>query len=104
MGWAVQPTQSNAYAATLLTAVRREHAVDGLVLYADNGGPMKGATLFATLERVGVVPSFSRPRVSDGNPYREVLFRPVKCRPAFPTQPFADLDAAQMWVAAFVTW
>ena len=30
---------------------------------------MKGATMLATLQRLGVVPSFSRPRVSDDNPW-----------------------------------
>jgi transposase InsO family protein len=74
------------------------------VLHADNGGPMKGATMLATLERLGVIPSFSRPRVSDDNPYSEALFRTLKYCPAFPTQPFVDLDAARAWVAAFVAW
>jgi hypothetical protein len=36
---------------------------------------MKGATMRATLGRLGVVPSFSRPRVSDSKPYSEALFR-----------------------------
>jgi hypothetical protein len=30
---------------------------------------MKGATMLATLENLGVVASFSRPRVSNDNPY-----------------------------------
>ena len=34
----------------------------GLVLHSDNGSPMKGATMLATLQWLGVVPSFSRPR------------------------------------------
>ncbi len=106
MGWAVHPTQSDAHAATLFTTVCHAHAVTttGLVLHADNGGPMKGATMLATLERLGVIPSFSRPRVSDDNPYSEALFRTLKYCPAFPTQPFVDLDAARAWVTAFVTW
>jgi len=50
---------------------------EGLVLHSDNGGPMKGATMLATLNRLGVVASFSRPRVSDDNPFSEALFPPV---------------------------
>lgn len=34
---------------------------------------MKGATMLATLQRLGVVPSFSRPSFSDDNPYSESL-------------------------------
>ncbi len=75
IGWAVHPTQSDEQAAALFTTVCHEHTVSttGLVLYADNGGPMKGATMLATLERLGVVPSFGRPWVSDDNPYSEAL-------------------------------
>ena len=54
-----------------------------LVLHADNGGPMKAATMMATLEKLGVVPSFSRPSVSDDNPYSEALFRTIKYHPTF---------------------
>lgn len=31
----------------------------GLVVRADNGGPMKGSKMLATMPRLGVVPSFS---------------------------------------------
>ena len=65
---------------------------------------MKGATLLATLERLGIVASFSRPRVSDDNPYSEALFRTVKYRPEYPTSPFKDLQDARSWVEAFVRW
>jgi transposase InsO family protein len=46
---------------------------DQLVIHSDNGGPMKGATLLATPQVLGIVPSFSRPRVSGDNPYSEPL-------------------------------
>ena len=49
-------------------------------------------------------PSFSRPGVSNDNPYSEALFRTLKYCPAYPTQPFADDEAAARWVAAFVHW
>ena len=65
---------------------------------------MKGATMLATLQRLGVVPSFSRPRVSDDNPFAESLFRTVKYRPDYPTNGFATLDDARRWVAGFVHW
>ena len=49
-----------------------------LVLHFDNGSPMKGATFLATLEKLGVQSSFSRPRVSNDNPYSESLFKTMK--------------------------
>lgn len=77
---------------------------DQLALHSDNGSPMKGATLLATLQQLGVMPSFSRPRVSDDNPYSEALFRTAKYRPEYPNGPFASLEAAREWVRWFVDW
>jgi hypothetical protein len=50
------------------------------------------------------VPSFSRPHVSDDNPYSEALFCTLKHTPAYPRLPFVDADAANRWVARFVAW
>ena len=65
---------------------------------------MRGATMLATLQWLGVVPSFSRPHVKDDNPYSESLFRTLKYRPSYPSGPFASLEAARAWVASFVHW
>jgi putative transposase len=75
-----------------------------LLLHSDNGSPMKGATLLATLQRLGVVPSFSRPSVSNDNPYSEALFKTCKYHPGFPEKPFENLEKAREWVAGFVGW
>jgi putative transposase len=97
---------SCADAARLFEAICHESGLNprGIVLHADNGGPMKGATMVATLERLGVLPSFSRPSVSNDNPFSEALFRTLKYRPAYPERPFADLAAARTWVADFTDW
>ena len=65
---------------------------------------MKGATLLATLQKLGVVPSFSRPSVSDDSPYSESLFKTLKHTPAYPSKPFESLEAAREWVHPFVCW
>jgi hypothetical protein len=58
----------------------------------------------ATLERCGILPSYSRPRVSDDNPYSEALFRTQKARPEYPSGAFGSLDGARGWVEGFVGW
>ena len=58
----------------------------------------------ATLQRLGVVPSFSRPSVSNDNPYSESLFGTMKYTPAFPSKPFESLSAARDWVHGFAHW
>jgi putative transposase len=44
---------------------------------------MKGSTMLATLQNLGVVPSFSR--VFDANPFIEALFRTVNYCPECPS-------------------
>jgi transposase InsO family protein len=65
---------------------------------------MKGATMLATLENLGVAASFSRPRVSNDNPYAESLFRTCKYRPDYPRQAFDSVDEARAWTQRFVRW
>ncbi|MDB4913116.1 MAG: transposase [Gemmatimonadetes bacterium] len=106
VGWAVHPAESAEEAAALFRATCLAQHADprGIVLHADNGGPMKGATMVATLERLGVLASYSRPSVSNDNAYSESLFRTLKYCPAYPTHPFADRLAARAWVEGFVHW
>ena len=86
------------------TCYRHKVDPEGLVLHSDNGSPMKASTMLSTLQRLGVVPSFSRPGVSDDNPFSESLFRTMKYRPEYPSGPFVNLSAAQSWVDTFVQW
>lgn len=106
VGWAVHDRESGELAREMISAACAAEGVhqDQLVLHSDNGGPMKGATLLTTLQALGVIPSFSRPRVSDDNPYSEALFRTMKYRPEFPRRAFVSLEEARRWVAGFVRW
>ncbi len=65
---------------------------------------MKGATMLATRQKLGVGPSFSRPSVSDDHPYSESLFRTLKYTPAYLNKPFASIAVARQWVHGFVQW
>jgi transposase InsO family protein len=65
---------------------------------------LRAATLESRLEELGVLRSFSRPRVSNDNPYSESLFCTAKNQPNYPRRPFASVEEACLWVAAFVDW
>jgi len=106
VGWDVCERETPDLAAALIQRICVDDAVDarGLVLHSDNGKPMRGATMIATLQWLGVVPSFSRPHVSNDNPYSESLFRTLKHTPAYPSLPFASVEQARAWVARFVAW
>jgi putative transposase len=106
VGWEVHAEENADHASRLIERACLAEGVHrpGLVLHSDNGSPMKGATMLGTLQRLGIIPSFSRPSVSDDNPYAESLFRTLKYTPAYPNQPFASLADARAWVARFVRW
>ncbi|VAW92842.1 Mobile element protein [hydrothermal vent metagenome] len=106
VGWEVHEEESAEHASCLIRKACLAEGVhkEGLVLHSDNGSPMKGATMLATLQKLGVVPSFSRPSVSDDNPYSESLFRTLKYTPAYPSKPFKSIEAARQWVHGFVRW
>jgi putative transposase len=106
VGWEVFETESADHAAAL---IRRAYLAEGvcgkpLVLHADNGSPMKGATMLSTLQKLGVIPSFSRPSVSNDNAYSEALFKTLKYNTGYPVRRFDGIGRARHWVAGFVFW
>lgn len=106
VGAEVHEVEDATLAALLIESCCAEQHVsrDQLVLHSDNGSAMKGSTMLAKLQQLGVMPSFSRPSVSDDNAFAESVMRTIKYNPAYPEKPFADLDEARAWVATFVVW
>jgi transposase InsO family protein len=106
VAWTVEDEESQDLAADMIERATREHDVpeDTLILHADNGGPMKGSTMVATLQRLGIVPSFSRPRVRTTTPTPSRSSRRSSTVPGYPRKPFASLEEARRWVEDFVRW
>jgi transposase InsO family protein len=106
VGFEVHENESMEHSSKLIERICTLENVknDQLILHSDNGGAMKGGTMLATLQKLGVVPSFSRPRVSDDNPYSEALFKTLKYCPEYPSKPFGSLEEANAWVSKFVFW
>jgi len=104
--WEVHESEASDLAARLVHKACLAEGVttQPLVLHSDNGSPMKGASMLETLRRLGVAPSFSRPRVSNDNAYAESLFRTCKYRPDYPVNGFSTLDETREWVLSFVRW
>lgn len=107
VGWEVWEEESGEHASEL---IRRASLAEGrlstspLVLHSDNGSPMKAATMLATLRKLGITPSNSRPHVSNDNAYSEAAFRTLKYHPTYDPSGFADLDEAREWCMRFVRW
>ena len=97
VGWQVYEAESSELAGDVMRDIctRENIPPNQVVLHSDNGSPMKGATMLATLQSLGVMPSFSRPSVSNDNPFSESLFKTLKYRPIYPPRPFENLLAAR---------
>ena len=59
--------------------------------------------MLALLYRLGIMPSFSRPRVSNDNPYIESFFKTVKYTAGYP-KCVGDIGHARTWFADFINW
>jgi transposase InsO family protein len=101
----VHAEESGQHAAALIErAVLREGVVGRpLVIHQDNGSVMKASTFLAKLQQLGIMPSYSRPSVSDDNAYAESLFRTFKYRADYPGV-FASLEQARAWALRFERW
>lgn len=106
VGWDVQCEENAEHGARLISKACADEGVprDHLTLHQDNGAPMKAATFLARLQALGVAASFSRPGVSDDNPFVEALFRTFKYRPEYPDRAFRSIEEARAFIAWFVRW
>ncbi len=108
VGWEIHQEESAENASRLLRKACMKEGITltgrPLVLHSDNGSPMKGASMLETMHTLGVVSSFSRPRVSNDNAYAESIFRTCKYRPDYPYKGFSDITEAGNWILKFTRW
>ena len=104
-GWMVADRESAALGERLIaeTCAREGVLPDALTLHSDRGSPMTSAGVAQLLAVLAVVPSFSRPRVSNDNPYSESQFKTVKYHPGFPAS-FGSIDEARDHCRSFFRW
>lgn len=100
VGHRVERAETASFASELIKDAVTGNKQYPSVLHADNGAPMRAGTTAQLAQSLGVTLSFSRPRVSDDNPYSESLFRTVKYDLDFPRR-FQDLEHAREHMARF---
>lgn len=103
VGWTIEDSENAEYAMILFRRIIRDMGVTPEFVHADNGGPMKGLTLVAFLTMLNVGMTYSRPRVSDDNPFIESFFKTVKYHVGYPKF-FKDIGHARIWFASFINW
>jgi len=103
VGWTIEDSESDEHAMRLFTRVIRELGVCPKIVHADNGNPMRGATLAVFLDSLMVTRSYSRPRCSNDNAYIESWHKTLKYTVGYPKR-FTSMDHARSWFADFIHW
>lgn len=105
VGWLLAQAESAACAAALIEETCDKHGVerDSLILHSDRGPPMRAKTTAELLVDLGVAASFSRPRISNDNPFSEAQFKTLKYRPEFPGR-FESSEHARAFLRTFFAW
>lgn len=106
VGYTLSLRECDKIAAQLIESSLLSEMISGynLRLHNDNGNPMRAYTFVERIKALGIIQSFSRPRVKNDNPFSESLFRTMKYHLSYPLRPFASMDAAKVWVDEFVHW
>ena len=104
INWEIHEEELQIHAQELVKKAVFKHGVFNtpLVLHSDNGAPMKAQDFQNLLVRLGITKSYSRPRVSNDNPFSESLFKTLKYTKDFPNKGFISLEEARKWVYRFV--
>jgi putative transposase len=100
VGWRVEPYEAGELAEELIQAAVTDNGKRPAWLHSDNGAAMTSQPVSVLLGKLGVSKSFSRPHVSNDNPYSEALFKTCKYDLAFPGS-FDTIEDARAWCQWF---
>lgn len=103
VGWEIHDVECEEHAEALFRRSLAEQGFPHVHIHSDNGNPMKGISLLAMLYDLGCKNSFSRPRVSNDNPFIESFFGTMKTSVKYPGR-FEDISEARKWLSDFVNW
>jgi len=105
VGWMVATRESAHLAERLLehTCAKQGIQPQQLTIHADRGAPMRSKLVALLFSDLGIDASYSRPRVSNDNPFSEAQFRTLKYRPEFPDR-FGSLEHARAICHDLFAW
>jgi len=104
-GWLLAHAENASLASRLIQeACHRQNIQSGqLTLHDDRGAAMTALTFGQKLQSLGVTQSFSRPHVSDDNPFSESHFKTLKYHPGYPDR-FGGFDDGLAFCREFFHW
>ena len=105
VGWFIANCESGEYGARVLEQSYHKQNVKPwqLIVHSDRGAPMKSTCLQKLLNKLDVSQSYSRPRVSNDNPYSESGFKTMKYHMTFPSN-FESMEEAKEFCKTYFRW
>lgn len=100
VAWHIDRDECGKKAATMFREAFSKYGAPR-TLHADNGSAMRSDDLLKELGKHPVGKSYSRPRVSDDNPFSESLFKTIKYDLEHPGR-FESIDHARQWTGEFL--
>lgn len=105
VGYLVAERESSVLAKELIEeSCAKQGIMPGtLTVHSDRGSPMKSKTVNMLYSDLGIDKSFSRPSVSNDNPFSEAQFKTLKYCPIFPAR-FGTLTEARAVSRQLFAW
>jgi len=105
VGWGIYERETALLAENLIsvTIEREKINPNELTIHSDRGAPMKSKLVSELLTDLSVIKSFSRPYVSNDNPFSESAFKTLKYVPEFPDR-FGCIQDAREFGRRFFQW
>jgi putative transposase len=105
VGWMLVARESKEVAKDFLERTFRAHNIrpGQLTCHSDRGISMVAKSTTQLYADLSITSSYSRPRVSNDNPYSESAFKTLKYHPDMPER-FGSVEDARGFFAALFTW
>jgi putative transposase len=105
VGWTIVARESREVAKAFLLATFRQHGIapGQLTCHSDRGASMVAKTTVQLYADLDITSSFSRPRVSNDNPYSESAFKTLKYNPETPER-FGSVEDGRIFFSTLFDW
>lgn len=105
VAWMVEKKENGALGKQLIEEACNWQKITSneLIIHSDRGAPMKSKSVAQLLSDLEIQKSFSRPSVSNDNPFSEAQFKTLKYCPQFPGQ-FSTIEEARSFCQEFFSY
>lgn len=105
VGWLLAERENSKIAQHFLRETMRKQGIEPgqLTVHQDRGSPMRAKSTMELLDDLGAGRSYSRPQVSNDNPFSESHFGTIKQRPDLPDR-LANIEHGRQVLREIYSW